>query len=52
MLWFKRFFEAEKEEVYCLTGESADYEEPECDADVEDAWHLEWSDSELSSVEY
>lgn len=53
MLWFKRFFESEKKDVYCLTGASADYEEPACDdAETEEAWHLDWSDSELSSVEY
>ena len=34
MLWFKRFFEPETDEVYLLTGESADFEEPLCDEEV------------------
>lgn len=52
MLWFKRFFESETADVYCLTGESADYQEPVCDDEEADETWLDWSESELSSVQY
>lgn len=52
MLWFKRFFEAENEEIFYLTGECEDYVEPEAtDESTEDVWSLDRSDTELSSVQ-
>lgn len=53
MLWFKRFFEAENEEIFCLTGECADYIEPmEAEESADDSWSLDRSESEFSSVQY
>ena len=53
MLWFKRFFEPETEEVFSLTGECADYVEPaETEESIDESWSLSHSDSELSSVQY
>jgi hypothetical protein len=50
MIWFKRFFEAESDEIYYLTGQHADYAEPEIEDEPLEAEWLEHLASELSSV--
>ena len=52
MIWFKRFFAAENDEIFYLTGEHADYEEPAVEEEPLPAeWREDHSDSELSSVQ-
>lgn len=50
MLWFKRFFEAESDDIYYLTGEHADYIEPETEEEPLESEWLENFASELSSA--